>query len=77
MFQPMPSAADIGACWPSPSTAPGGSKINLVVRIFVNVPAPTNPVLYRYHFASDSRLFIDVNPGPSIRRTNTSEGTGP
>ncbi len=62
-FRPTPGAADIGASWPGGFYCPcHGSKFDLAGRVFKNVPAPTNLVVPKYHFASESNLVIGVDP---------------
>ncbi len=62
-FRPTPGAADIGASWPGGFYCPcHGSKFDLAGRVYKNVPAPTNLVVPPYHFASDTRLLVGVDP---------------
>jgi ubiquinol-cytochrome c reductase iron-sulfur subunit len=62
-FRPTPGAADIGASWPGGFYCPcHGSKFDLAGRVFKNVPAPTNLAVPTYHFATESRLLIGVDP---------------
>jgi ubiquinol-cytochrome c reductase iron-sulfur subunit len=62
-FRPTPGAPDIGASWPGGFYCPcHGSKFDLAGRVFKNVPAPTNLVVPPYHFASDGRLLIGLDP---------------
>lgn len=61
-FRPTPGATDIGASWPGGFYCPcHGSKFDLAGRVFKNVPAPTNLVVPRHHFASRSRLLVGVD----------------
>lgn len=62
-FRPTPGAPDIGASWPGGFYCPcHGSKFDLAGRVFKNVPAPTNLAVPPYHFASENRLLIGVDP---------------
>lgn len=62
-FRPTPGAADIGDSWPGGFYCPcHGSKFDLAGRVFKNMPAPTNLVVPPYHFASNRRLLIGLDP---------------
>ena len=62
-FRPTPGAADIGESWPGGFYCPcHGSKFDFAGRVFKNVPAPTNLVVPPYHYASDTKVLIGVDP---------------
>ncbi len=62
-FRPTPGGADLGGSWPGGFFCPcHGSKFDLAGRVFKNVPAPTNLVVPPYHFATDTRLLVGVDP---------------
>jgi ubiquinol-cytochrome c reductase iron-sulfur subunit len=62
-FRPTPGAPELGASWPGGFYCPcHGSKFDLAGRVFKNVPAPTNLVIPPYHYVSEGRLLIGVDP---------------
>ena len=63
-FRPEPRSPDLGMSWPGGFYCPcHGSKFDLAGRVFKNVPAPTNLEVPPYRFASDTTLFIGIDPG--------------
>ena len=66
-FRPVPGAPDMGATWPGGFYCPcHGSKFDLAGRVFKNVPAPTNLVVPPYHFSSETKLVIGLDPAPNM-----------
>jgi len=56
-------ASGLGQNWPGGYFCPcHGSKFDLAGRVFKNVPAPTNLVVPPYHYATDTRIVIGVDP---------------
>ncbi len=60
--RPEVAAPDLGPEWRGGFYCPcHGSKFDLAGRVYKNVPAPTNLVIPRYGYLSDSRLIIGTD----------------
>jgi len=58
-YRPEVGAADLGADWTGGFFCPcHGSRFDLAARVFKGVPAPTNLVIPKHTYLSDSRLLI-------------------
>ena len=61
-FRPKIAPADLGPEWRGGFYCPcHGSKFDLAGRVYKGVPAPTNLVIPRYSYLSDSRLIIGTD----------------
>ena len=63
-YRPELGAADLGGeAWKGGFYCPcHGSKFDLAGRVYKDVPAPTNLVIPKYHFVSDSLIRVGVSP---------------
>ena len=63
-YRPELGAADLGGeAWKGGFYCPcHGSKFDLAGRVYAGAPAPTNLVIPKYHFISDSLIRIGVSP---------------
>lgn len=58
-YRPEVAAADLGADWSGGFFCPcHGSRFDLAARVYKGVPAPTNLVIPKHTYLSDSRLLI-------------------
>ena len=61
-FRPEISPADLGTAWQGGFYCPcHGSKYDLAGRVFKGVPAPTNLIIPRHAYLSDSQLIIGTD----------------
>ncbi len=58
-FRPEVGPADLGADWPGGFFCPcHGSRFDLAARVFTGSPAPTNLVIPKHKYLTESRLLI-------------------
>jgi len=61
-YRPEVAPADLGPEWQGGFFCPcHGSRFDLAGRVYAGVPAPTNLVVPRYEYLSDSRILIGVD----------------
>lgn len=63
-YRPEFAPPDLGPEWKGGFFCPcHGSTYDLAGRVYAGVPAPSNLVVPPYHFVSDTRLMIGIDPG--------------
>lgn len=61
-FVPGP-ASGLGEDWPGGFFCPcHGSKFDFAGRVYRNVPAPTNLVVPKHHYLTDTRIMVGLDP---------------